>query len=692
MTKRLYRILLLLITTPVAKAQLTESNRARLNNYNVIWTSQSRNASESMPCGGGSIGLNVWVENGDVFFYMAESGLFDENNQLLKAGRVRLHIDGNPFAAKDFKQELHLADGGISISGNHVTVHIWVDVLRPVIHADIQSARPVKATAAYESWRYEDHIIEGAEFRANSYKVPQKDTIKTYKDSIAFNGSAVLFCHRNKSSVENIFDYTVKMEGMQSVKAGMFDPLTNNTFGGLMKGEGMKEAGNDTGTYAGIQYKSWKLTSEKPLRLRQLQIGLFVAQTKTQQDWTAGLMGVLDAAAANRATARQKTEAWWHQFWNRSYIFIDGPDSFISRNYQLFRYQLGCNAFGKWPTKFNGGLFTFDPLYVDPRQRWSPDFRLWGGGTMTAQNQRLVYFPMLKSGDADMMKPQFDFYLQALKNAELRSQVYWHHAGACFTEQIENFGLPNIMEYGLNRPPGTDPGIEYNPWLEYLWETVFEFCNMILETERYENAAIEPYMPLIESCLVFYDEHYRQMALQRGTKALDEKGKYILYPTSAAETYKMAYNSTTVIAALKVVVTRLLELPEKYTDSTKIKNWRAMLQRIPDISLREMNGHTMLAPALAWARVQNTETPQLYPVFPWGLYGLGKPGLDIAVNTYRYDTLALKFRSAVGWKQDNIFSARLGLTAEAVMHSSGSLLSGDRVSTGRPTITGVALP
>lgn len=35
------------------------------------------------------------------------------------------------------------------------------------------------------------------------------------------------------------------------------------------------------------------------------------------------------------------------------------------RNYTLFRYMLGCNAYSQWPTKFNGGLFTFDPMYVD---------------------------------------------------------------------------------------------------------------------------------------------------------------------------------------------------------------------------------------------------------------------------------------------------------------------------------------
>jgi hypothetical protein len=75
--------------------------------------------------------------------------------------------------------------------------------------------------------------------------------------------------------------------------------------------------------------------------------------------------------------------------------------------------------------------------------------------------------------------------------------------------------------------------------------------------------------------------------------------------------------------------------------------------------------HTTIAPAQAWKRIQNTETPQLYPVFPWGIYGVGKPGLDTAINTYLYDPKAIQSRSHIGWKQDNIFAARLGLTAEA---------------------------
>ncbi len=50
----------------------------------LMWTTQSRNSSESMPCGGGDIGLNVWTENHEILFYLSRSGTFDENNTLLK--------------------------------------------------------------------------------------------------------------------------------------------------------------------------------------------------------------------------------------------------------------------------------------------------------------------------------------------------------------------------------------------------------------------------------------------------------------------------------------------------------------------------------------------------------------------------------------------------------------------------------
>ena len=630
-----------------------------------------------MPCGGGDIGLNVWVENGELLLYMAKSGSFDENNALLKQGRIRVKCTPNAFEGEYFKQELKLEEGYIQIEGRNgrlqTTIKVWVDVFRPVIHIDITGNTPVKAEVAYESWRYTNRINTGRANFGNSYKWSSPGPVITTKDSIDFTGNSVSFYHRNRADVPTVFDVTVKQQGLETVKDKLYNPLANLTFGGRLQGHNLKPAGTYTGTYMDTDFTGWKLQSRKATRDHHITVLLHTAQTPTEIDWIKGLEEVSAGATKQASTAWQQTRNWWKQYWQRSFIYLqpNRPDTSSAiwqtgRNYQLFRYMLGCNAFGNYPTKFNGGLFTFDPSLTDSTLPFTPDFRNWGGGIHTAQNQRLVYFPMIKNGDYDLMKPQFDFYLRILRNAELRSETYWNHKGACFAEQLENFGLPNCTEYGWKRPADSDKGVEYNAWLEYEWDTVLEFCLMMLESERYNGNNITAYIPFIESCLRFFNEHYQYLAGKRGRKTLDGNGHLVIYPGSAAESYKMAYNPSSTVAGLRTVLTRLLELPSQYGTDSSRANWQLMLSRIPPMSYRQFGNLTTIAPAKVWERVNNTETPQLYPVFPWGIYGVGKPGLDTAINTFKYDTDAVKFRSHVGWKQDNIFAARLGLTNEAL--------------------------
>ena len=629
----------------------------RAQHANVVWNTPSRNSSESMPCGGGDIGLNVWVENGDLLFYISRSGTFDEHNCQLKQGRVRMRLMPNPFAVKDgFRQELKLNDGYVEVACGGAVVQLWVDVFKPLIHVELKSNTPVTADVFYENWRYQDRLIRKGEGQQNSYKWVMREGMATTKDSIRAVRNEVVFYHRNPE--QTVFDVAVEQQGMETVKDKMMNPLKNLTFGGKLWGDNLTFVGTQEGVYAGTDYRAWHLRTQKPVRTQQLHIALHTLQTVHVNEWEQGLAEL--AKPRKQAMLQQdkkNTRDWWNRFWQRSFIVAANPSSTpdlanITRNYTLFRYMLGCNAYGTVPTKFNGGLFTFDPCHVDEKQSFTPDYRKWGGGTMTAQNQRLVYWPMLKSGDADMMPSQFNFYLRMLGNAELRSKVYWNHAGACFAEQIENFGLPNPAEYGFKRPAYFDKGVEYNAWLEYEWDTVLEFCQMILDSHDYAGANIDAYLPMIDSALTFFDEHYRYLARLRGRKDLDGNGHLVLFPGSACETYKMANNAASTVAALRTVLQNYGKKPE-------------MLAKIPPLPLRVVDGKEMIAPAKTWERVNNVETPQLYPVFPWRMYGVGRDSLQLARNTYLYDPDALKFRTHTGWKQDNIWAACLGLTEEA---------------------------
>lgn len=647
-----------------------------LKDYNVVWTSQSKNSSESMPCGGGDVGLNVWVENGDILFYLSRSGAFDENNQFLKLGRVRLTLSSNPFYGKDFKQELRLQEGAVHISGTDTQVKLWVDVFSPVVHVDVQSKNTITVKTSFETWRYQDHETAKEENRANSHKDLYDPRLKVviFKDSVRFRASnQVLFYHQNRKDV--VFDMTVEQQGLGSVRDSLYNPLDKLIFGGILYGDNLASSGVSYGKYVDTDYKSWDFKSKKPASSHKLEIALHVGQASSIEDWQKSLMEIVAQAKKRRSTAQNETLRWWNSFWQRSHVKIGSTNKEawqVGRNYQLFRYMLACNAYGQWPTKFNGGLFTFDPGTIS-NSKFTPDFRRWGGGTMTGQNQRLVYFPMFKNGDFDMLPSQFNFYLKNLKNAELRSKVYWGIKGASFTEQIENFGLPNNAEYGWKRPSSRwiplEEGVEDNDYLAHDWESALEFCLMMMDVHNYSGADIKKYVPFIESCLRFYDEYYQKR------NGLDSNGKLIIYPGSGLERYKMALNPVNTVSALKAVLSRVVALPERFLSTSQKAYWQQMLERLPPIETTQVDGKTFLN---AYKNgpyslgkgpfAHGNELPELYPIYPWGQYGVGLPDLEIALNTWKYNPSVVKILKQdlhLSWRQEAIFAARLGLTDEA---------------------------
>jgi hypothetical protein len=675
------RIVLICFPSAISAKKVISPIAPQLMKYNIVWNSQSKNSSESMPCGGGDIGLNVWVENGDILFYLSRSGTFDELNLFPKLGRIRVHFFPNPFRkGAFFRQELKLSDGDVEIIGkDNFKVLIWVDVFHPIVHIDMQGNKPVNVEAYYESWRIQDHQwIKPQEFNASrGYTLFQKNIREKYpaivrKDNIGYEGNNVVWYHRNRDN-GTIFDLTVEQQKLESVKDKIPDPLKNLTFGGMMNGDGMKEPDIIMGEYAHIPFKGWGLKSVIASKQHHLRIYLYIDNADSVDEWKNGLNNLVDISQRTQKNAHKNTINWWNQFWNRSYIFINPAQNDttsrpwqVGRNYQVFRYQLGCNAYGKYPTKFNGGLFTFDPVYIDSSySQISPDHRNWGGGTFTAQNQRLVYWPMLKSGDFDMMPSQFDFYNRILPVGLLRSQIYFKHKGACWGEQVEQFGLTCAGDYKWADVSEFPDGVEENAWLEYHWDTPLEICLMIMDLQRFTGQDVSKYMPLIENCIDFFFEHYLQEGRRNSIKPLTQDGKLIIYPGSALETYKCTYNSSCTIAGLQTLVSRLLEMPKNYLTEKQRNYWENYLKMVPPIPFRYIDGHKTIAPAVVWSRINGSEIPQLYPIFPYGLYGIGKPDLDVAINTWKYGLDNEQQRDYVSWHQNAIFCARLGLTDEA---------------------------
>lgn len=435
--------------------------------------------------------------------------------------------------------------------------------------------------------------------------------------------------------------------------------------------------GNITsGYYINTAFKAWNLVSCVAKKSYSVSIVLYQNQTASHDDWLAAVESV---AAKYLNNTQADSISWWHQYWDRSYIIINenagqADAGFqVGKNYQLWRYMMGCNAYGEWPSKFNGGMFTFDPVFVNQAMAFTPDYRRWGGGTFTAQNQRLLYWPLLKSGDFDVMRAQFDYYRRITPNALLIAQQFWGLNATHFNEQIDNSGLPNIYEYDGDwyryskaRPSQFAVGENWNRWLDYLQDTANEFADMILQANIYSGFDVTPYLPFVEYQLAWFDQFYQSQLQGRDVFSLtgaNGNEMLVIYPASGAETYKDAFNPASTVSGLRKLVKDIIQVGQYQIGSSSY--YTSYLSRIPDTPLRQQQNRTCISPALFYSRLQNSEIPQLYPVFPWGEFGLGLPNLTFALDTYYYDTETQSFHANVGWKQDVIWLARMGATDAA---------------------------
>jgi hypothetical protein len=708
-----YLILLISCDTPSKTEKM-------LGQYNIQWDTQSKNSSESMPLVGGDIGCNVWIENGELLFYLQRSGSFDENSEYLKLGRFRVRLQSNPFEGETvFRQELNLADGFIKIESErkgqpgkiNASVILWVDVHQPVVHIDVETSRKTDVTVAYESWRTEDKELSGEpsereRFGAFNLEGYPGKVIRT-KDIIEQTGNGILFYHRNPKE-KLIPEQLIKLQELEEYTDQITDDLKNRTFGGYIFGNGFVADGTGGGKYQITPFKSWKLKSETAKRKHQIIIATHIEQSETADVWKNNLFKTVERSVKNEEKDFEKTVSWWNDFWNRSHIFIqpDNPDPQnkvwqMSRNYQLFRYQLGGNAFGEYPTKFNGGNLIYDPVLVDEKKAHDSDWRQWGGAVFTAQNQRLLYWPMLKSGDFDAILPQFELYRKGLPGATARVKKHFGHEGAVFCEYTsvpgiafgDGWGWNNAYNYRTRGPeiPFGDPranaatgfgelvekGVMANGSIAYHWESQIEHAYMILEYHRFTGADISKFLPFIEQSLIFFDEHYRARQKMRNGNQMDENGKLVIYPSTACESYRGAKNPTDVIAGLQACLTSIIELDEKYISNDKKKYFREYLNRLPGYAFGEADGLSVIKPAESWIRESNQELPQFYPLFPFNRFKLGDGEIQSFKNAYE-KAPAFRKGKIQSWHQDGIQFARMGMVTEAADYNTRKLQDSER--------------
>ena len=605
------------------------ADAAAPDSQDVAWHSPSKNAYGSMPLGNGDIGLNVWVEeDGDLVLLIGKTDAFDEFNRLLKIGRLRLRTTPALFTpGQTFSQVLRLKSGAIAITSGATSLRVWVDANHPVAQVDLKSPTPVQVRVLADNWRKENGKIQNGS--SATYSRPDKLLVNA-DTVLAAKAGQIGWCHHN---VESQWQRNLELTALGDEVAKAKDPVLNRSFGAIVRAPGCAAV------------SAGELTTAAPVTDFSVQIASVTTFADSAEKWQAAAEAQLDqsnqTSAADRFAAH---EAWWRNFWSRSWITLKGDANAVraSQAYALQRFVSSCSGRGSLPIKFNGSIFTV----AGP----DPDHRNWGGAYWW-QNTREAYWAMPYAGDYDQMLPLFAMYKNALPLREAATKKYYGHAGAFFPETMYFWGNYTDGNYGTNRQ-GKPDGLTDNAFIRRYWQGGLELTAMMLDYfDGTQDAAFrdKTLLPLAKSITTFFDQHWAR-----------KDGKIFFSPAQSLETWHTATNPLPEIAGLRYLLPRLLKLE---TDKATKAMWRKTLADLPPVPTADVKGKLCIRPAETFGKKSNVENPELYAVFPYRLYTgmLDAKELEPALNAWR----VRRHPEDKGWQQNCIQAALLGLAAEA---------------------------
>ena len=608
--------------------------------YDEVWNVPGRNSSDSMPIGNGDIGTNVWTEeNGDIVALISKTDAWDDNGQLLKLARVRFRI--SPSLTDNitkFSQRLNFQNGTIEIVGNNgKTKAIFrVDANLPVAVLNVDSEENVDLSVMLEVWRTQPRNYTEDEVNQSSLiQKPEEGVV--YPDivfeNLPFSGVGVY--HQNNHS---IWGYSMDLQGFGDHKDKFIDPLLNRIFGCVLWSKDLKQ--KDKYTLVGKGKKTYTVyVLGKTLH------------PSTPEEWLRSAVQEKEKVQKiGEDKAFENHKDWWRNFWQRSWIAATGDANaeWVSKVYTLQRWITACGSRGAFPVKFNGSIFTVEWREGD-EVKSDPDYRRWGGGYWW-QNTRLPYWPLLSSGDFDLMHPVFNLYMSVMEISKLRSRVYWNCEGIYMPETIYFWGLLRNRDYGFDRA-GLKAGEIINPYIRWIWASGLELTLMMLD---YYDFAQDPQflkevlLPYAREIIRFFETRFSR----------DEKGMLVIQPAQAVETYQEGVaDDTPTVSGLHAVLPRLISLESSEILKEEKTRWEQLLKSVVPVPIKDGR----IQPARIFnPKRGNVENPELYAVFPYRIFAIGKPDIETAMNTF-HKRWAKEYH---GWQQDAIQSAFLGLAED----------------------------
>ena len=385
-------------------AILTVNRTALLARADLSYDKPVSQSESGLPIGNGRMGTLLWtdpralqmeINRVDVFGVDRDTTSFPEKHTDYCGGCafVDLNVGDETFTGPSFHQHLSIANGLATTEANGLRIRALAVNDHDVIALEITDNRP------------NPHFISVA---LRMLRPPiEKRFNHTATSAVGGYGHRILLTQRFEEAdfycasavAAEISGRSAKVENVGDNEIRLTAPAANGTF------------------------------------------VVLVSSAATMDHHASAIAPALDELAAIAdpfPTLLASNEKWWADFWNKSTLHLhssDGTADALETNFNYYLYLMASTSRGKYPTKFNGMLWTT-----------GGDTRKWGTQYWGANQSCLYNTALLAANHADLADPMFSMYRNQLPSLEEAAREQWGSEGAFIPETGAFNGLAPLPD------------------------------------------------------------------------------------------------------------------------------------------------------------------------------------------------------------------------------------------------------
>jgi alpha-L-fucosidase 2 len=309
-----------------------------------------------------------------------------------------------------------------------------------------------------------------------------------------------------------------------------------------------------------------------------------------RKDWKEkAIAEALSTTENTLVLLKEKHEAWWKDFWERSNVRIGDP--FIEKYYYASQYLFASTSRGD---KFAPGI-------------WGPfvtrDSSAWGGDYHLNYNYQAPYWAAYSSNYIDQTANFDQPLLDYMEKGKQHAKELLHIKGIYYPVGIGPKGLvttrwplsPDEMEKRYATRENTiDGGYKF---LGQKINAVFSVGNMLMRFySTYDTAYARKIYPYVLECANFWEDYLKF-----------ENGRYVIYMDHYGEVMPNLrnkgqwrnmlgdFNSTLSLGLVKMLFKGIIDISTFLNvDAARLEKWQHIVKHMSDFTVGEVDGKLSL--------------------------------------------------------------------------------------------------